>query len=312
MSTDAYIEQVYRNLKGELNPEEFQAFNALTAENDELASLRVEIEDTWDISGSETSIVSKEETENLFKKITSTKAKVTSIFTLKNMIAGIAAIFVLGLSSLWLIRDQAEVYDGAGTIRLSDNSIVEMREGSRLEVTSFNKQERKVSLEGEAYFDIEKDANRPFAISINNTEIEVLGTAFLVKASKSSVYVDVEEGRVRFSNDLTYQSVDLTSGMKAESDENGEIHEVQFQNLLGWKSGVFEYQEQKMSDVIDELSVIFNSSIALEKPELLNCYISAILTADNLEDILNQLAGQLEMNAKKKGQAWILSDGKCN
>jgi len=311
MSTEAYIEMVYRNLQGELSPEEFGVLNEMTGKDSALAELRLGIEDAWDVSGGEKTIVTEEETNQLFQRITTNETREASIFSLKNLITGIAAIFVLGLSAIWLLRDQAEIYDGVGLVRLADNSMVEMREGSRLEVTSFDDAVRNVTLFGEAYFDIEEDQDRPFIISVKNAKVEVLGTEFLVKETRKSVFVAVEEGRVRFSNGLTVESMDLTAGMKAESNEQGEIIEVSYQNLMGWKSGTYEFEEQELAEIVEELSIIFNSIIVIENQQLLNCNISAILTAENLGEILNQLAAQLEMDARQEGQKWILSGGKC-
>ncbi len=311
MSTEAYIEMVYKNLKGELSPEEFIRLNEVTVRNSELASLRIEIEDAWDISGAEEELVEKGDTEKLFQRIVENKAKITSIFSLRNILTGVAAMFILGLSSVWLMRDQTKIYTKEGLIRLADNSTIDLRKGSRLEVSSFNADMRNVRLVGEAFFDIEKDSNRPFIISAADTKIEVLGTSFLVKGVNESVYVVVEEGRVEFSSNTTSESLELTKGMKAEFNKNTGLNEIQYQNLSGWKSGVYQFQDQSLADILKELGIIFNSTIEVEQQQLLNCRISAILTAENLEEVIKQLAKQLEMNAKQDGQIWLLSGGRC-
>jgi len=311
MSTEAYIEMVYRNLKGELSPMEFAALNEATAKDAELARLRIDIEDAWDVSGAEEVIVTKQETEDLLQKIVK-KNKTATILSFKNLVAGIAALFALALGSVWLMQGQTKVYTEAGLVTLADNSTVDLRKGSRLEVNSFSDQGRNVTLRGEAFFDIAKDASRPFTITTSSTKVEVLGTSFLVKEAKESVFVDVEEGRVKFSgkrNDS--ESLILTKGMKAEYNEKKGLAKVEYENLSAWRDGVYQYQDQILSDVLKELSAIFSTRIDVENQQLLNCRISAILTADNLEDILNQLAGQLEMNANRSGQNWMLSGGKC-
>lgn len=314
MSTDAYIQMVYKNLKGELNPDEFDVLNRMTGEDPKLAELRIEIEDAWDVSGVEQELVSKEDTERLIQKITQKKetSKITKRTRIRRLtIPGIAALFILAFCAVWLMRDQTEVYDEEGLFRLSDNSMVELREGSRLEVVAFTEEVRNVILEGEAYFDIEEDPERPFIISTSNAKIEVLGTEFLVKDFNNTVYVAVKEGSVRFSNNAADESMVLTAGMKAKSGIDGEIRKVQYQNLMGWKDGVIQYSDQEFAKVIEELCLVFNVSIVVENKQLLNCRISAILTAENLSETLNQLAGQLGMDAKKDGQNWKLSGGKC-
>ena len=312
MSTDEYIEMVYRNLKGELSPEEFNTLNEMTGKSSELANLRLEIEDAWDVSGTENTVVKKEETEKLYQTITKTKNTNVRVFSLGNAIAGIAALFILACGAIWLMRDQVEIYSEEGLIRLADKSMVELREGSRLEIVLMSDKVRNVKLSGEAYFDVEEDTERPFIITTGDTEVEVLGTQFLVKESGYLVYVAVEEGRVRFSHTKALESMELTEGMKAGTNDFGEIQEVDYQNLMGWKSGMYQSEDQELAEVVEELGVIFNTTITVEDKQLLNCFISAILTADNVNEIVNQLAVQLEMDARQEGQNWILYGGKCN
>ena len=276
-----------------------------------MALLRIEIEDAWDVSGEEEQILKAGETQQLYERVTKSNAKTASVFSLRNVLTGLAAIFMMALASVWLLRDQVEVYDQEGLVRLADNSMVELREGSRLEVISISDENRRVMLEGEAYFDVEENPNSPFIISVSNSKVEVLGTEFLVKEADKSVFVEVKEGRVRLSNSILKDSIDLTAGMKAKSDENGNIQTVEYQNLMGWKNGVFQYDGQEMSYVVEELGIIFNTTIRIENQQLLNCPISAILPAENLEDVINQLAGQFKMNANQNGKNWTLSGGKC-
>lgn len=311
MGTEAYIEMVYRNLKGDLSPDEFAALNEATAKNAELAALRIDIEDAWDVSGSEETVVSKTETDDLFQKIVKGDRS-TTILSLRNIVTSIAAMFILALGSIWLLRDQTEIYTEEGLVTLADNSTVELRKGSRLEVNSFTDMERNVTLKGEAFFQISKDQKRPFIVSTAKAKIEVLGTSFLIKEASGFVFVDLKEGSVKFSSKRsTSESLIMTKGMQASySDDNG-LKEVHYPNLSAWKNGMYQYQDKFLYIVVEELAMFFDTRIIVLDDQLPNCTISAILTADNLEDILNQLAVQLEMNVKQSGNIWVLSGGKC-
>ncbi|MDF1695536.1 MAG: FecR domain-containing protein [Saprospiraceae bacterium] len=310
MGTDAYIEMVYRNLKGELSPIEFAELNRTTAENSELAQLRVEIEDAWDLSGEEVQLVSEEKTEKLFKRLVKSPQK-TSVFSLKNSVISLAAILILVFGSIWLMQDQNLIYDTAGSYTLADNSVVDLREGSVLTVNSISTSERNVSLAGEAFFTIQADKSRPFVILTEHTQVEVLGTSFLVKESGQSTYVVVKEGKVRFSTKSLDEKIELTEGMNAVFDEKDGLRPLALGNLSAWKEGMYEYQDVLLSDVLNELTIIFEEAIRLEDQSLFNCRINAILNAETLEEILNQLSNQLGTNASKKGTSWVLSGGKC-
>lgn len=311
MSTDAYIEMVYRNLKGELSPEAFAELNALTAKDEKLAQLRIEIEDAWDVAGDLPQIVIKADTERLSDRLLKQEKK-NKTFTLGRVVSGVAAILVLAFGAMWLMQDKTTVYTQAGEILLADNTKVELREGSTLEVGKFGKSSRGVLLKGEAFFDVTKDSDRPFTVNTENTKIEVLGTTFLVKEYKTDVFVYLTEGRINFSENSTNQSLEMTPGMKAKYSNEDGIQQIAFDNLASWKDGLMQFKDQPLANVLSELEIIFETEIELENTELSNCLISAILTADNLELVINQLAGQLGMNAKQNEQGWVLSEGKCN
>ena len=79
-----------------------------------------------------------------------------------------------------------EVLARAGTrtrLVLPDGSQVWLNSSSRLKYSNdFNRESREVGLEGEAYFDVRKDANRPFIVHTSSLDIKVLGTSFTIKS----------------------------------------------------------------------------------------------------------------------------------
>lgn len=82
-------------------------------------------------------------------------------------------------------------------LTLPDGSTVESRRGTVLE-TAFSAQERRVYLRsGEAYFEVKKDATRPFIVAADKVAVQAVGTAFVVSATMAEVEVVVTEGRVR-------------------------------------------------------------------------------------------------------------------
>ena len=64
--------------------------------------------------------------------------------------------------------------------------------------TVFSKKERRVRLQGEAYFAVAKDSEKPFIIDVNTLEVKVVGTAFKIDnlSQPSKVIVVVDEGIV--------------------------------------------------------------------------------------------------------------------
>lgn len=84
-------------------------------------------------------------------------------------------------------------------ITLPDNSTVTLQPQSKLRYSRrFGQSEREVCLEGEAFFNVSRDEQRPFFVHVNRLTTKVLGTSFIVKAfrQESRVTVEVMTGRV--------------------------------------------------------------------------------------------------------------------
>lgn len=93
-------------------------------------------------------------------------------------------------------------YGQKSTIRLSDGSIVKLNAGSKLSYPSqFNESSREVYLEGEAFFEIRKEENRPFLVISDDVVTTVLGTSFNIKAHQEEnlIKVALVTGKVKVS-----------------------------------------------------------------------------------------------------------------
>ena len=89
--------------------------------------------------------------------------------------------------------------DKAMEITLADNSRITLMKASTIRYSEvFNDDKREVFLEGEAFFDISKDPDRPFIVYANELVTKVLGTSFRISAypSAKQVTVEVKTGRV--------------------------------------------------------------------------------------------------------------------
>lgn len=89
--------------------------------------------------------------------------------------------------------------DSVLRVALEDGSTVSLEKGSRLSYSgSLKTGERTVYLDGEAFFDVERDPKRPFVVFASKTVVKVLGTSFRVKAHDHSekVVVSVKSGKV--------------------------------------------------------------------------------------------------------------------
>lgn len=132
---------------------------------------------------------------------------------------GFSLLLVIGLTIYQKhisINNQELTYSTSNELAkhiiLSDGTAVTLSSNSTLIVSNeFNQSNREIKLIGEAYFQVAKDASRPFIISSDNFETQVLGTSFWVKQN----IVEVSTGRVKVSNSLDIENyVILTAEQK--------------------------------------------------------------------------------------------------
>lgn len=143
-------------------------------------------------------------------------------------------------------------------VALSDGSKVWMNAASSLRYpTVFSGAERSVQINGEAYFEIAPDANRPFRVIINDgTTIEVLGTHFNVEAyeDEEGSRTTLLEGSVKIMS--VKGEVILQPGEQVFSRNAGitVVKDVAIDNIMAWKHGSFSFEGKSLEMIMRQLS----------------------------------------------------------
>jgi len=159
----------------------------------------------------------------------------------------------LGGETSTLIRiksNQAQVLQ----IVLSDGSTVWLNSHSELTMPShFMDVSRRVSLSGEAYFEVAKSKLRPFFVETGQLSTKVLGTRFNVSSFEpGQTKVTLLEGKVMVTN--PYQSLLLSPGQQAiENQETVEKVEIDTLDLLAWKEGYFKFEDASTEEIMNQI-----------------------------------------------------------
>lgn len=157
---------------------------------------------------------------------------------------------------------------------LSDGTEVFLNSDSRLAYpTVFKGKERVVSLEGEAYFNVTKDATRPFIVKSGGVQVRVLGTEFNVKGyADGNVCVTLVEGKVAVSDTCGLQAVEMIPGQSAQLTPNGtfDVEEVDTEAFLYWKEGLFYFDQVTLADMMKEIGRWYNIDIEFRNRTIMN------------------------------------------
>ena len=185
---------------------------------------------------------------------------------------------------------------------LSDGSSIVLQPNSSLRYPqSFAEDGREVYLQGEALFDITKDARRPFMVYANELVTKVLGTSFSVRAYKDepNVIVEVRSGQVsvfsRQTHDIESQDDDhrreglvLSPNQQAVySREDARLVKSLFENpsllIEEEEQQSFEFVDARMKDVFAALESAYGVDILYDEEIMDNCYLNASLTDESLQ-----------------------------
>jgi len=155
---------------------------------------------------------------------------------------------------------------------LSDGSEVYLNKEAKITYPEkFGVQTREVSFEGEAFFNIAHNADKPFIIHCGEVEVEVLGTSFNLCAcpGDNEIVIYLESGKVRFSsldaaNGNIREQIILLPGYKAVYDKTTGIicrSEFKNQNYLAWKTGVLDFEKTPLPEVFEMLEETYDIRI---------------------------------------------------
>jgi ferric-dicitrate binding protein FerR (iron transport regulator) len=158
---------------------------------------------------------------------------------------------------------------GQYQIILEDGSAVWLNAASSLRFpTVFAGQERRVEINGEAYFEVAKNKKMPFVVSVNGAEVQVLGTHFNVMAyeDEQSLRTTLLEGAVKFVKGSN--SVTLKPGQQSQLIENGDIRvqsSINVEKVVSWKNGYFHFDGEDIDAVSKQLARWYDVEVTVSK-----------------------------------------------
>jgi len=178
---------------------------------------------------------------------------------------------------------------------LADNSDIWLRSGgSTLDIVSDFATERRVSLKGEAFFEITKDTDKPFIIEVGNSDyVKVVGTSFNLINEGSEFDLTVYSGVVEFHSKSLSNVITLTKGQRA-TKINGSIVKINNndQNKLSWKSDELTFDHTDMAVAFRTLSSHYKTEIDFSDSsnDLTDCKVRDRFGKQTLVEVLQRLA----------------------
>lgn len=165
--------------------------------------------------------------------------------------------------------------------------------------------DRKVTLKGEAYFEVFKDKQHPFIVKADNQEIEVLGTHFNVNSysDETTVNTTLLEGSIRINHQLT-----LKPNEQSNLYKNGKIVVSKAnENAIAWKDGNFVFEKEDIQSIMRKVERWYNVEIVYQGERPKELYSGITKRSGNVSQILSILEETGTVKFKIEGNKIILS-----
>tara|TARA_R110002126_G_scaffold22865_3_gene81074 strand:- start:1706 stop:2695 length:990 start_codon:yes stop_codon:yes gene_type:complete len=178
-------------------------------------------------------------------------------------------------------------------IELPDHSIITLNSGAQLKYPEvFTQDSREVWVEGEAYFDITKDINRPFKVNANGFTIEVLGTKFNVNDSGEANTVSLESGKVQVTLKESGDQIQLLP--KEEliwNNATGEVVKRSFDvtEKMAWIDNILVLNELPLKKALSQINTFYGVEFVLKDSLMANKVISGAFENQSLIDFIETL-----------------------
>ena len=198
---------------------------------------------------------------------------------------------------------------GQYQIVLPDGSKVWLNSSSSIRFPAiFAKNERKVEVTGEVYFEVVKDKTKPFKVSFQQNEIEVLGTSFNVMAYADEVSskTTLIEGSVSLKSNLS--NMRLKPGQQASVATSGKISrmDVDIDEAIAWKKGLFYFRDASIEEVMKKAARWYDVDVEYRGAVSVRQFTGKVSMDVNISELLHMLkyAG---VNCKIENKKIIIS-----
>lgn len=303
--------------------QDYVAFEYWLARDEAHRTAWEKVERMWDGVGE---LRASAEVESLQKQALGSR-KAARVHWAKPALAAAVALFaVMGGGLFYAQQNNASLFTEEGarlistgigqqaSFRMADGSLITVNTGSSLSVAETGTARSVEVKQGEALFEVEKNAKRPFTVATGGLKVTALGTAFSVRNTGNGIGVTLVHGRVRVdlpsAGQNAARSVTLEPGM-ALLWKQGELQlsHVNTDRSLSWRSGMLSFDRTPLADAVAEVNRYSPHQIIVTDPVLKQRRISGSFRIGTPRGFLQSLqaAGVARVGRKSQAETQLVS-----
>jgi transmembrane sensor len=181
-----------------------------------------------------------------------------------------------------LVRDASTDIGERSLLVLADGSKVTLNTASSVHADYAGHERRVTLVRGEAFFDVAKNATRPFIVSAGSRQVIAVGTAFDVRLQDRQVKVTLVEGRVRVVRaadpvqPVSAVMLEAGSALVAKEDGADRVERLDTVRATSWRSGRLVFDGERLADVVAEMNRYSREKLEIADPALEGKKVSGV------------------------------------
>ncbi|BBE19485.1 anti-sigma factor [Aquipluma nitroreducens] len=246
-----------------------------------------------------------------------TRKNLINLDILWKVAASVLLVVAGGISSLWISGYFSDLQKSAivelkaskgekSQAVLADGSHVWLNSQTVLKYDALNP--RKITLDGEAFFEIKKDRSHPFeVITASGMKVIVTGTKFNLRsfAGESIVETTLEEGEVHIEGANNKQTAQLEPGQQAQyniGENNMSVRNVSPELYSLWKNNELRFADISFAELVPRIERWYGVTITLDSAQKNNDRFTMTIKTESLRELLNMMQLTSKFNYEIKGE----------
>lgn len=225
-----------------------------------------------------------------------------------------AAVVALLLISAWTVNYLTNSYvkvvapiNQKISLTLPDNSKIWLNAGSTIRYRKHFCDERKILLEGEAFFDVEKMPSHPFRVYFNDACVEVKGTEFNIRSNADLAEITLFSGRIDFQTE-SKESISMKPLERIVYKVKGQkVQQSTINTEYDWRTDEYHFMDIPLENLIEFINSQYHVHLQLENKVSGKCLFTGSLNkSESLPDILDKICLIMELKYKQTNNSIIL------
>jgi len=239
------------------------------------------------------------------------------LFTSTWMRVAAAVALLIGITSVFYLFNSGKPTSHVIVNNTKENKIISMPDSSRIvlhagsEITyddTYNNY-RNLTMKGRAFFEVTRDPDHPFKVSVAQSVVQVLGTSFNISDDSTDLSVTVATGKVSVETPA-HEFVYLEKGEMVSYNKHQQTITKQSNdnpNYDSWKTRVLKFDNTPLPQVLTTLAEYFDVEIAFDKNKAAAITYTSYFSDPKLGDVIQEMREVLDLDFEESGKQIIVT-----